>query len=87
MEKKLYYAQDGTQMTAAEVMADAWISVKDAVPEDWQDVIVFCVDGNLSWIQIAALAHGEWKIDYTSDMATVTHWMPLPALTASMREV
>jgi hypothetical protein len=77
---------DGTSekdLRVCEVIASAWISVKDQMPPKNEDVLVlkknrlitimcyFGIDGDY---QIRWFSFGKW-LDQTSQ---ITHWMPLP---------
>lgn len=56
-----------------------WISVKDRLPEDNTDVLVY--HGSLISIY-SYMGHNEWEDDYgyfsRTDDDGITHWMPLP---------
>lgn len=55
-----------------------WISVKDALPGNWNDVILLN-NGEIG-IGYYDVARKEWY-DYTKDyIRNITHWMPTPKL-------
>ena len=52
-----------------------WISVKDRLPEAFEEVIAFAANGHIE--------NSYWDGNYfTGDFydTTVTHWMPIPEL-------
>ena len=57
-----------------------WINVKDRLPEEWVDVLVFSKAGFQEiavWIGIP----GVWRVSWNHNLMekhSVTHWMPLP---------
>ena len=56
-----------------------WISVKERLPEDGKNVIVFvrsCADW---WtMDIDWCVNGHWVINADDEWHNITHWMPLP---------
>lgn len=59
----------------------AWISVKDRLPEQFQEVLVW--DNEFSQVQRATcVRYGEGNAEVAWDceayLVTVTHWQPLP---------
>lgn len=57
---------------------DKWISVKDELPGNWNDVILIN-DGEIG-IGYYNVSRKEWR-DYTkSYTCNITHWMPAPEL-------
>ena len=55
-----------------------WISVKDRLPEEGEDVIAYLGEGifEICWM----LKDGVWETrDAYLDTGAVTHWMPLPS--------
>ena len=57
---------------------DKWISVKDRLPEDDDDVLIF---SNERVIFVGCYKNGQW-ISYSLYAIygnVVTHWMPLPS--------
>ena len=57
----------------------SWISVKDRLPEDGEDVVVIARTGIPYWYHVAHLKRGRWMRDSGQRIYdTVTHWMPLP---------
>ncbi len=53
-----------------------WISVKDALPQNEYDVLVFTKWG----ITIAKKWSGsEWVDNHLYSVCDISHWMPLPA--------
>lgn len=65
-----------------------WISVKDWLPEVFDEVIVYdTIGGNyisIAWRETKPRKNGivDWywnsQMAYPEDLAHVTHWMPLP---------
>lgn len=59
--------------------AQGWISVKDRLPEDGEDVVVIARTGIPYWYRVAYLKRRRWMRDNGQRIYdTVTHWMPLP---------
>lgn len=60
------------------VSVPQWISVKDRLPENYIDVIVF--DAISRGMFPAAIgSSGEWEIPgFRADAFNFTHWMPIP---------
>ena len=54
-----------------------WISVKDRLPEESEDVLVFCRNDNITWNTIAHRVRTLWWRSGVP-IESVTHWMPLP---------
>lgn len=56
-----------------------WISVKDRLPEEGEDVVIIVRTGVPYWYHVAYLKHGRWMRDSGRCIYdAVTHWMPLP---------
>ncbi len=58
-----------------------WISAKDRPPEDGEDVLAYCTDGEESRIVPVNYANGVWYdcvFNTVMIFKTITHWMPLP---------
>ena len=55
------------------VTVQEWISVKDRLPEQGQEIIVYC--GGV--LKPTVFAYQFWNKHYDS-WARITHWMPLP---------
>ena len=77
-QKTLGYIAD--YLISNGVTVQEWISVKDGLPEEWTDVLVF---SRFGFIETAVYtgAHGKWRIGWNGDMLeadSITHWMPLP---------
>lgn len=57
-----------------------WISVKERLPEEWVEVLVFVpgVGCEIAWFCGAV---NLWRWVWTGESVTldVTHWMPLPS--------
>ena len=65
-------------ITQLEARAPKWISVKDRLPEDDDDVLIF---SNERVIFVGCYKNGQW-ISYSLYAIygnVVTHWMPLPS--------
>lgn len=58
-----------------------WVSVKDRLPKDGQDVLAYLNDGEETRIAPCNYSNGVW-FDSVMNCAVVlqdvTHWMPLP---------
>lgn len=50
-----------------------WISVKDTLPHEWQDVLVWAHGYASDYIEIAVYQDNKFTI------SGVSHWMPLPS--------
>lgn len=62
-----------------------WISVKDRLPDFFDEVIVYDNCGYESLVSIAwrrSGSNGGWiwdsRMSYPEELVNVTHWMPLP---------
>ena len=62
-----------------EVKGMNWISVKDRLPENTDEVLV-CFIGwdDLQFQSVMYLENGDWYNEHGDPCYTVTHWMPLP---------
>ena len=94
MSEHKYYQEEGAlpvnhkykPMTAAEVMADAWIPEGEKLPEPFDTVLIsiLCKNGfgePARLETIGFLKYGKWH-SYTGPILgeeRVTHWMPMPA--------
>jgi hypothetical protein len=58
------------------VTVQEWISVKDRLPEKWQNVLAVRSDGKMRFDFICST--GCWCEDVNYVGYSVTHWMPLP---------
>lgn len=58
-----------------EARATKWISVKDRLPEDDDDVLIL-IYGKI--IGVGYRINGKWKSIAKAKAPVVTHWMPLP---------
>ena len=53
-----------------------WISVKDRLPKEWYEVLVYSEMGK---IEQAIYVNGRWKLSaFLGEIVDVTHWQPLP---------
>ena len=52
-----------------------WISVKDRMPETYDDVLILDAFNNMF---TGYYEHQEWHDNYGCAADDVTHWMPLP---------
>ncbi len=65
-----------------------WISVKDKLPDNYVEVLYFCINDNgTKEIMIGHRDKGYWthccmfySTLFLNDLVTVTHWMPLPEM-------
>ena len=58
-----------------------WISVKDRLPEEDEDIIAFCYYHESWQTQVCHLSsnyEGQWYTSVAGQWVRVTHWMPLP---------
>jgi len=54
-----------------------WISVKERLPEEADEVLVFCRNGETTWTNLAHRVGKQWwRVGVP--MQCVTHWMPMP---------
>jgi hypothetical protein len=70
--------QDIMAVKAADVQpVDRWISVKDRLPENDNDVLVYDTDCGIviGWYDKEI---GDFAADFISPLDAVTHWQPLP---------
>jgi hypothetical protein len=57
-----------------------WISVKDRLPKNMEDVLLVNHDEG-DYILCGFIANGEWYAQSgCSELIGVSHWMPLPEL-------
>ena len=60
-----------------EERTDKWISVKDRLPKEYDDILVCDIDNNVHEVFMTKTHH---FLDRTGDkVKSVTAWMPLPA--------
>ena len=58
-----------------------WISVKERLPEDYEDVVIIMRNGASSWYRVAYREYGGWSFGGGRRVPDeVTHWMPLPEM-------
>jgi hypothetical protein len=59
--------------------AEDWISVKDRLPPDYQDLLLW--DGFIRYRGYRTEEKGFmiWEGEYNQARNTITHWVPLPA--------
>ena len=72
------YRDASAYITQLEARVPKWISVKDRLPEDDDDVLIF---SNERVIFVGCYKNGQW-ISYSLYAIygnVVTHWMPLPS--------
>lgn len=58
-----------------------WVSVKDRLPKDGQDVLAYLNDGEETRIAPCHYFNGVWfdsVMNCVAVLQDVTHWMPLP---------
>jgi hypothetical protein len=58
---------------------DGWTSVKDKMPEEGRDVLIYCFEGPWNdggWIEIAHFKNGICQSD--AKHAIIDFWQPLP---------
>jgi len=55
-----------------------WISVEDRLPEVFEHVLIYTINGRITTANITSYHH--WNTDQPEplSMRQVTHWMPLP---------
>lgn len=64
-------------ITQLEARGPKWISVKDRLPEDDDDVLIL-IYGKI--IGVGYRINGKWKSIAKAKAPVVTHWMPLPEM-------
>lgn len=57
-----------------------WISVKDKLPEDDRNVLVYDDHDIQFWVAWHDECHNNWYTQEGDRVYGVTHWMPLPQL-------
>ena len=76
-DQKIEELADDVMDTITEsVTVQEWISVKDRLPEKWQNVLAVRSDGKIRFDFICST--GCWCEDVNYVGYSVTHWMPLP---------
>ena len=56
-----------------------WISVKDRLPEDGQEVFAYCSEADsFEMLVLRCLSENMWINRALDIYENVTHWMPLP---------
>lgn len=65
------------QLEQLEATQPKWISVKDNLPDDFKDVLVYCSFHESNWLEVAHQFRGNWWKGGKS-MLNVSYWMPLP---------
>lgn len=75
--------KDALSLLKAQEVPDngGWISVKDRLPDNGQDVLVYLDDGEETRVAPCNYANGVWFDCVMNRVATlhhITHWMPLP---------
>lgn len=58
-----------------------WISVKDRLPKEDEDIIAFCYYHESWQAQVCHFSSnygGQWYTSVAGQWVRVTHWMPLP---------
>lgn len=78
ISKNVEHNKSVVQVAAANT--PRWISVKDRLPEDFEDVVVIISNGlNGYWYRVAYRERGSWSQGGGRRISDeVTHWMPLP---------
>lgn len=70
------------QLIAKGVTVRRWISVKDRLPDNAEDVLCWYEDeNNREWVTVGKCFDGGWDLDIDclgERCLTVTHWQPLP---------
>ena len=62
------------------VAVSEWISVKERLPQEWEEVLVWSSCGFVECAVYIGIP-GKWRVTWNHDlmeMDTITHWMPLP---------
>jgi hypothetical protein len=64
------------KITSGEYQPVEWVSVKDRLPELFENVLTYDCDGKIfiNWLEEIT----EMKSYFAYGSKTVTHWMPLP---------
>ena len=67
------------QLADADKVMPQWISVKERLPEDGQDVLA-CVNGQvlISYVHGMKGFSSEWGLAENGETIWPSHWMPLP---------
>ena len=56
-----------------------WVSVKDRLPEDGQEVFAYCSEADsFEMLVLRCLSENMWINRALDIYENVTHWMPLP---------
>ena len=58
--------------------ASEWISVKDRLPEDDRNVLVYDDHDIQFWVAWHDECHNNWYTQEGESVYGVSHWMPLP---------
>ena len=57
-----------------------WISVKDRLPKELEDVLTYVRNNEVSWLCVSYMCDGVWWRSCRKICGKVTHWMPLPSM-------
>jgi len=56
-----------------------WISVKDGLPDDERDVLIYTSIGvRIAWLKMDDRNNDRWRPLGEFDHCIITHWQPLP---------
>lgn len=73
-------SQKKEKTTAENLSANEWISVKDRLPEDDRNVLVYDDHDIQFWVAWHDECHNNWYTQEGERVYGVTHWMWLPQL-------
>lgn len=55
-----------------------WISVEERLPEEFEHVLTYERNNEVSWLRVSYMYDGLWWRSGLKALGKVTHWMPLP---------